>query len=152
MDSDDAAGILLRFEDGARGVCSISQVSAGRKNRLTWQVDGSRSALAWTSEDPEYLWIGHRGRPNEVMQTDTSMMSELGAARPLPRRPRRGYPDSFKALFAAVYDDIASGAPSPRPSYPTFADGHDVVLVCEAIAESAQQGAGPYRQDEPMKP
>ena len=52
MESDDAAGILLRFEGGARGLCSVSQVSAGRKNRLAWEVDGSEAALAWESESP----------------------------------------------------------------------------------------------------
>jgi predicted dehydrogenase len=142
MESDDAAGILLRFSDGARGVCSVSQVSAGRKNRLTWEVDGSQSALAWTSEDPEYLWIGHRGRPNEVVQTDASLMSDLGArATGFPAGHVEGYPDTFKALFAAVYADIRAGAPSARTPYPTFADGHDIVLVCEAIAESARTGS-----------
>jgi predicted dehydrogenase len=139
MESDDAAGILLRFSDGARGVCSVSQVAAGRKNRLTWEVDGSESALAWTSEDPEYLWIGHRGRPNELVQTDASLMSDLGAqATGFPAGHVEGYPDTFKALFSAVYADIRAGAPPAQPTYPTFADGHDIVLVCEAIAESAR--------------
>jgi predicted dehydrogenase len=142
MESDDAAGILLRFDDGARGVCAISQVSAGRKNRLTWEIDGSESALAWTSEDPEYLWIGHRGRPNEVVQTDASLMSDLGArSTGFPAGHVEGYPDSFKALFAAVYADIRAGTSSAPAPYPTFADGHDVVLVCEAIAASARTGS-----------
>ena len=142
MDSDDAAGILLRFDDGARGVCAISQVSAGRKNRLTFEVDGSESALGWTSEDPEYLWVGHRGRPNEVIQTDASLMSELGArSTGFPAGHVEGYPDSFKALFATVYADIRAGAPSARAPYPTFADGHDAVLVNEAIGASARTGS-----------
>src|SRR5262245_60603782 len=60
METEDAAGILLRFEGGARGVLTVSQVSAGRKNRLSWEIDGSESALAWASEEPEELWLGHR--------------------------------------------------------------------------------------------
>ena len=51
-----------------------------------------------------------------------------------------GYPDTFRALFAEVYRDVAAGAPAARPTYPTFADGHDVVLVCEAVATSARAG------------
>ena len=51
-----------------------------------------------------------------------------------------GYPDTFRALFADIYRDIIAGAPSPRPTYPTFADGHDAVLVCEAIGASARTG------------
>ena len=141
MASDDAAGILLRFAGGARGVCSVSQVSAGRKNRIHWQVDGSESALSWTGEDPEYLWVGHRGRPNEVIQKDASLMSAPGArAAGYPAGHVEGYPDTFRALFAAFYADVADGGPSPDPPYPTFADGHDAVLVCEAIAESARTG------------
>ena len=58
MTSDDAAGMLLRFEGGMRGLCSVSQVSAGRKNRLTWELSGSERSLAWVSEEPEYLWVG----------------------------------------------------------------------------------------------
>ena len=48
--------------------------------------------------------------------------------------------DTFRGLFADVYRDIASGVPSAQPTYPTFADGHDAVLVCEAIAASARSG------------
>jgi predicted dehydrogenase len=146
MESDDAAGILLRFAGGARGVCSVSQVSAGRKNRIHWQLDGSESSLAWTGEDPEYLWVGHRGRPNEIVQKDASLMSPWGAAATgYPAGHVEGYPDTFKALFAAVYADIAAGGPGAgsstgSPAYPTFADGHDAVLVTEAVAESARTG------------
>lgn len=141
MASDDAAGLLLRLAEGARGVCTVSQVAAGRKNRLSFEVDGSESALAWTSEDPEYLWVGHRGRPNEVVQTDASLMSALGArVTGYPAGHVEGYPDTFKALFAAVYEDVLAGRPSEQPCYPTFVDGHDAVLVCEAVAESARTG------------
>ena len=119
MESDDAAGLLLRFEDGGRGVCSVSQVSAGRKNRVTWEVDGSASALAWESESPEYLWIGHRGRPNEVLNKDAALMTPLGAAAAAyPAGHVEGYPDTFRALFAAVYRDVEAGAPAAQPAVP----------------------------------
>lgn len=141
MSSDDAAGLLLRFDDGARGACTVSQVSFGRKNRISWELSGSTASLAWCSEDPEMLWIGHRGAPNEIMQTDPTVMSARGAAvSAYPVGHVQGYPDTFRALFSAVYADIANGAASPGPSYPTFADGHDVMLVCDAIVESARLG------------
>jgi predicted dehydrogenase len=151
MSSDDAAGILLRLEGGARGVCSVSQVSAGRKNRLTWEVNGSESSLAWTSEEPEFLWVGHRGRPNEVVAKDPALMSELGAGvTGYPGGHVEGYPDTFRGLFAAVYADVAAGGPAKEPAYPTFADGHDVALVCQAVAESASSGTwAPVRRDAP---
>ena len=62
--SDDAAGMLFRFAGGARGTATVSQISAGRKNAMSWEVDGSSSALSWCTESPDDLWIGHRGRPN----------------------------------------------------------------------------------------
>jgi predicted dehydrogenase len=74
METEDAAGILLRFEGGARGVMTVSQVSAGRKNRLNWEVDGTDSALSWHSEAPEELWVGHRDRPNELLLRDPGLM------------------------------------------------------------------------------
>ena len=140
--SDDAAGMLLRFANGARGTCTISQVSAGRKNAMGWEIDGSESSLAWGQECPEDLWIGHRGRANELLKRDPGLMSAAAAATSAyPAGHVEGYPDTFRALFAAVYADIASGSPSAHPGYPTFADGHDAVLVCEAVAESARAGA-----------
>jgi predicted dehydrogenase len=137
MTSDDAAGILLRLEGGMRGLCSVSQVSAGRKNRLTWELNCSEGSLAWVSEEPEYLWVGHRGRPNETANKDPGLMTGLGAAvTGYPAGHVEGYPDTFRGLFAAVYADVAAGRPAAEPAYPTFADGHDVVLVCDALAES----------------
>jgi predicted dehydrogenase len=138
MRSDDAAGLLLRLEGGMRGLCSVSQVSAGRKNRLSWELNGSEGSLAWVSEEPEHLWIGHRGRPNEVLSKDPSLMTKLGASvTGYPAGHVEGYPDTFRGLFAAVYADVAAGRPSPTPAYPTFADGHEVALVCQAVTESA---------------
>jgi predicted dehydrogenase len=151
MSSDDAAGLLLRLEGGMRGVCSVSQVSAGRKNRLSWELNGSERSLAWTSEEPEYLWVGHRGRPNEVAGTDPALMSDLGAAvTGYPAGHVEGYPDTFRGLFAAVYADVAAGRPAAEPAYPTFADGHDIALVGEAVTASARSGTwAEVRRDAP---
>jgi predicted dehydrogenase len=141
MTSDDAAGILLRFEGGARGVVSISQVSAGRKNSVSIEVDGSESALAWYSEDPDRLWIGHRGRPNEILQRDPGLLDPSAARLAgYPGGHVEGYPDTFRALFSRVYADVVAGGPAPEPAYPTFADGHDALLVTEAVARSSAEG------------
>ena len=141
MTSDDAAGILLRFANGARGVLAVSQVSAGRKNSVSFEVDGSSSSVAWWSEDPDRLWIGHRGRPNEVLQRDPSLAAPSAAALiGYPGGHVEGYPDTFRALFKMVYTDIASGGPSADPAYPTFADGDDIVRVTEAVARSSAEG------------
>jgi predicted dehydrogenase len=139
--TEDAATILLRFEDGARGAVSISQISAGRKNALQYEVDGSLASVAWDSEAPDQLWIGHRERPNEILIKNPALMGPSGrAAAALPGGHVEGFADTFAAHFRAVYTDIAAGGPSLRPTYPTFADGHDEMLVNDAVAESARLG------------
>ncbi|MGZ8438605.1 MAG: Gfo/Idh/MocA family protein [Candidatus Limnocylindrales bacterium] len=139
--TEDTATILLRFENGARGAVSVSQISAGRKNSLQYEVDGSLASVAWDSEQPDQLWIGHRERPNEILLKNPALMSPAGrAAAALPGGHVEGFGDTFAAHFRAVYADIAAGGPSARPAYPTFADGHDERLVNDAVAESARLG------------
>ena len=139
--TEDAATILLRFENGARGAVSISQISAGRKNSLQYEIDGSTSSIAWDSEQPDQIWLGHRERPNEILIKNPALMGPAGrAAAALPGGHVEGFADTFAAHFRAVYADVAAGGPSPRPTYPTFADGHDEMLVNDAIAESGRTG------------
>lgn len=141
MSSDDAASIMLRFEDGARGQVTVSQVAAGHKNRVLLEIDGADSALSWTSEDPDRLWIGHRGRPNEEMARDPGAMAPSAAAlAAYPAGHVEGFPDTFRALFSRVYAEVGADGPSSEPAYPTFADGHDAVCVTEAVAESSATG------------
>lgn len=138
MTTDDAATILLRFEDATIGAVSISQVSAGRKNSLVLEIDGSRSAVGWDSERPDELWIGHRGQPNEVMLRDPALLNEEGRrASWLPPGHAEGFAETFKALYAAVYRAVKDG--KPGAGYPTFADGHRSMLVCEAVARSSRE-------------
>ena len=142
MSSDDAAAVLLRYEDGARGAVTISQVSAGQKNSVRYEVAGSESAIRWLSANPDDLFIGHRGRPNEVLSRDPGLYSPMAAGLvAYPGGHVEGFPDTFRALFSQVYADVANGSPAAAPTYPTFADGHDAVLVTDAIADSheAQQ-------------
>ncbi len=140
MSSDDGAGILLRFEDGARGTLAIAQTAAGRKNSVSIEVDGSDSAMSWFSEDPDRLWIGHRGRPNEILQRDPSILApDAARIAGYPGGHVEGYPDTFRALFKEVYQDVANGEPALDLTYPTFADGLDALLVTEAVARSSQE-------------
>lgn len=137
MTSDDAAGVLLRFDNGARGTCTISQVSAGRKNFLNWEIDGTDSAISWNTENPEDLWFGHRGRPNQVVKRDPSMLHPTAAAiANYPAGHVEGYPDTFRSLFNDVYAHIVRGGSGPA-TYPTFADGLRSLQVCSAVADSS---------------
>ncbi len=138
MSSDDAAGVLFRLENGGRGTCTISQVSAGRKNFLNWEIDCAESAVAWNTENPENLWIGHRGQPNQIFKRDPGLMHPIAAATAAyPAGHVEGYPDTFRALFADVYQHIAMGG-SGAAHYPTFADGLRSLQVCDAIGRSSQ--------------
>jgi predicted dehydrogenase len=140
MRSDDAAGILLRYEDGAKGAVTISQVSAGQKNSVRYEVAGSESAIRWVSTEPEDLFIGHRGRANEVLSRDPTLYApEAARLIAYPGGHIEGFPDTFRALFSQVYDDVVNGGPAASPTYPTFADGHDVMAVTDAIAESNRE-------------
>jgi predicted dehydrogenase len=139
--TEDTATILLRFDGGARGSVSISQISPGRKNSLVYEIDGADGAWAWDSEQPDQAWIGHRERPNEILIRNPALMNAAGqAAAALPGGHVEGFFDTFCAHFRAVYDDVVAGRPSSSPGYPTFADGHDEMLVGEAIARSAREG------------
>jgi predicted dehydrogenase len=139
--TEDIATILLRFENGARGTVAISQLSPGRKNSLEYEIDGSSAAVGWDSEQPDQLWIGHRDAPNEVLIRNPALMGAAGRdAAALPGGHVEGFADTFRALFSAVYADVGAGQPAEQPTYPTFADGHDEMLVGDAVARSASDG------------
>ena len=139
--TEDTATILLRFEGGARGSVAISQLSPGRKNSLAYEIDGSASAVAWDSEQPEQLWIGHRDRPNELLLRNPALMNADGrAAARLPGGHVEGFADTFGAAFTAIYDDVAAGTPSPARRYASFADGHEEMLIGDAVLESSRTG------------
>jgi predicted dehydrogenase len=141
IDTEDVATILLRFEGGARGSVTISQMSPGRKNSLTYQIDGAASAAAWDSEQPEQLWIGHRDRSNELLLRNPALMNGAGrAAARLPGGHVEGFADTFGAAFTAIYADVSAGAPSPARTYASFADGHEEMLVGDAVLESSRTG------------
>ncbi len=139
--TEDVATILLRFEGGARGSVAISQLSPGRKNGLAYQIDGASSAVAWDSEQPEQLWIGHRDRPNELLLRNPALLNAGGrAAARLPGGHVEGFADTFGAVFSAIYADVIAGGPSRAPAYATFADGHEEMLVGDAVLESSRSG------------
>jgi predicted dehydrogenase len=139
--TDDYGCVMLRFAGGARGCLWVSQVTAGRKNCLRFEIAGSHQALAWCSEQPNELWIGHRDRPNESLIRDPALVGD--AARKFINYPgghNEGFPDTFKQCFRAFYGAIADGSFRTAPTFPTFADGHREILLCEAILRSHRKG------------
>jgi predicted dehydrogenase len=138
--TEDYGCILFRFRGGARGSLWVSQVTAGRKNCLRYEIAGSGGALAWNSESPNELWIGHRERPNESLVRDPALVGDLARGYiNYPGGHNEGFPDAFKQCFRAFYQYIAGGDFTAAPPFPTFAEGHREVVLCEAILRSHRQ-------------
>jgi predicted dehydrogenase len=138
--TDDCGSVMLRFVNGASGCLWVSQTTAGRKNCLRFEIGGSKVALAWNSELPNELWIGHRDRPNEQLIRDPALMSSMaGRVSDYPGGHNEGFPDSFKQLFKAFYEYIEQGDFNQPPTFPTFEDGHREIVLCEAILKSHRQ-------------
>lgn len=141
VDTDDAAMIIIRYANGARGVMSTSQVNMGRKNSLQWDIAGSKASTAWDSECPEHLFIGHRDQPNQSLMRDFALMNATGAAAAaLPPGHVEGFADSFFGLFRAVYSDVTAGERQPGSTWASFDDGHYEMKFCDAVLRSAREG------------
>jgi predicted dehydrogenase len=140
VDTEDMGAVLFRMGQRARGSMTASQVSAGRKNRLSIEVYGTKAGAAWDQERPDELWIGHRNSPNCLILKDPSLMKP--AARPyadLPGGHSEGYDDTFKQVFRRFYRAIADpGAPR---EYPQFADGLRQIVILRGQLESSRTRA-----------
>lgn len=154
IETEDAASILLRF-GSARGQMQVSQVSAGRKGRLTIEVNGAKGSLYWDAERPNELWIGHRDRANELLVKDPSLLDE--PARSVARYPGghdEGFADSHTAINRAIYAYIGTGGVESgrSPDFPTFVDGHRENLIADAVMESAREERWASVDAPPLEP
>jgi predicted dehydrogenase len=141
ISTEDYATVMLRFPGGARGVLTVSQVSAGRKNRLYFEIDGSKKSLAWESELPSQMWIGRRDGPNELLLRDPSLVHpESRELINFPGGHNEGFPDTSKQMFKQVIAAVRAGGRDRTPLYPTFKDGLRELLLCDAILESSKAG------------
>jgi predicted dehydrogenase len=145
INTEDHANVLLRFDNGNRGVITVSQVSAGRKNQLKIEISGSKKTFAFDSESPNQLWLGNRDGYNQTMTDDPSLVhAETRSVISFPGGHNEGFPDTSKQMFKEVYAAIEAGAqpnvgPPENPTYPTFADGYRELLICERILESSRK-------------
>jgi predicted dehydrogenase len=137
IDTEDFGAVIFRMGEGTRGSFTASQVSAGRKNRLSMEIYGTKGSVAWDGERPNELWIGSRNMPNQIIVKDPSLLKE--GARPfadLPGGHAEGYGDTFKQIFKRFYGSIED--PGSEPENPQFTDGlRQLTLVEAALASSA---------------
>jgi predicted dehydrogenase len=140
INTEDCGSIMLKFDNGANGVLWVSQTTAGRKNCLRFELAGSKRALAWNSEQPNSLWIGRREGANETLIRDPALLGELASGiANYPGGHNEGFPDTWKQFFSTFYGHIANGASESPMPYPTFADGHREIVLCEAILKSHRE-------------
>ncbi|GAC1618803.1 MAG: Gfo/Idh/MocA family oxidoreductase [Candidatus Acidiferrum sp.] len=142
MSTDDYASVLLHLEGNLRGVLTVSQVSAGRKARLWFEIDGTEGSMAWNSEEPNTLWIGRRDRASELLPKDPALMNpEARGYAAYPGGHAEGYPDTFVQLFKDYYAYIDAGDFNAPRHFPTFETGNEELVLCEAIEKSSQERA-----------
>jgi predicted dehydrogenase len=133
IDTEDFASVLVRFENGARGSFTVSQASAGRKNRLSLEVDGGQGALAWCSEEGEFLWRGSRTEPSQAIQR-TPRLALMPALSRLPAGHAEGWSDALANVVRGFYEQIQGG--DPRPWVATLEQGAYGMRLVEAILAS----------------
>lgn len=137
INTEDHANVLLRFDNGNRGVITVSQVSAGRKNRMAFEIAGSNKTFSFNSESPNEVWVGYRDKPNEVLVRDPSLVNaDARSLITFPGGHNEGFPDTSKQMFKEVYAAIETGKQPENATFPTFADGLRELLICEKILES----------------
>ena len=145
---DDNVHILLRFDDGTRGMLWASQVAPGNENGLRLRIYGEKAGLEWSQEHPNQLRVAREGQPPQILSRGGS---NLGPAAALATRIPAGHPEGYLEAFANLYHDLAEQirarrakrAPDPGALLvPTVDDGaRGVKFIAAAVESSARNGA-----------
>lgn len=142
IDTEDYASVLLRFDNGAHGSLTVNQVAAGRKNRIYFEIYGSKAAIQYNTESPNEVWIGYREKNNEVLLRDPSLLyADARNIVTFPGGHNEGFPDTSKQFFAKFYRYIAEEGVKKgvAPEFPTFEAGLRELELCEGIVSSKRQ-------------
>lgn len=125
VNSEDATAVLLKFSNGAIGTMLLSEISHGRKNKLSVEISSSESNIWWDSEDHHII---NQGTRNKGTRVDVNPFAS-------------GFANTFKNSFSEIYKEIEEGKPSNCPNYPVFKDGYINAAVCDAICKSAKNNS-----------
>lgn len=140
VSTEDFGSVLFRFDDGSKGSFRVSQVSAGHKNGLTFEINGSEQSVAWDQEMPQQLWVGHRAQANQILSDDPALMNlDVVDSAHFPGGHSEGWPDAFKNMMAQFYRAVQAGKMPEQPLFATFHDGANVMYIIDAIVKSHQQ-------------
>jgi predicted dehydrogenase len=125
---DDDGSILLRFDSGARGVLTASQVCVGEENALSIKVYGDKGGLEWNQLEPNTLWLKWADRPTEMLRTGADGLS---AAATVGTRTPMGHPEGYLEAFANIYREFSSQVRA-------HAEGAEQQQACPGIAEAVR--------------
>jgi predicted dehydrogenase len=146
---DDYGHAVIRFDKGALGTVTASQISHGRENDLFIEIDGTKGAIAWRQEEPNVMTVRQNGKPHALYTRDPNAPHFNEAGKGACRLPS-GHPEAFFEAFANVYrfayDDMVKRAlgesfSSTETIYPNVADGVDGMnFIQQCVASSRQNG------------
>jgi predicted dehydrogenase len=139
VDTEDYADVMLELEGGVPATLSVSQVSPGRRNRLTFDVDTGDRSLTWDQERPNVLRIGRRDRADELLVRDPSLLApEAATLAHYPAGHQEGWPDGLKNVMIDFYAAVRE---ERQPEIvASFADAHRVMRIVEAVLASNRLG------------
>ena len=146
---DDYGHALIRFENGALGTITASQISHGRGNGLSIEIDGTLGSLEWRQEEPDILVLRRTGEPQITYTRDRrsgSLNTEVKAACRLPAGHPEGFLEAFANLYVNVFDAMVKrslGQPfaTSETAYPNVYDGVETMqFVRQCVASSQQNG------------
>lgn len=137
VDTEDIATVQFGTESGAIGIAVISQVSAGRKNRMLLELSGTDATLSFDQEQPEVLWLGRRDRSSLLVRDPEVMGPEATRLSRVPAGHAQGYQDCFNAFVADTAAAVAGAVPDGLPD---FAAGARAAVLAEAVLSSARTG------------
>jgi predicted dehydrogenase len=147
---DDYGTSIIRFENGALGTVTASQISHGRENDVSIEIDGTKASLQWRQEEPNVMVVRRNGHPHQLYTRDPNAPYMNDAGKAACRLPS-GHPEAFFEAFANVYrsayDAIVACAEGTAPQhsdtvYPNVNDGVEgMYFIQQAVASSQQNGA-----------
>ncbi|WP_344183567.1 Gfo/Idh/MocA family oxidoreductase [Kribbella lupini] len=133
--TEDLATAQFRTEAGVVGTVVVSQVAAGRKNRLYLEVSGTESSFGFDQEDPDRLWVGHRAASQLLTRDPDTLSPPAARVNRLPAGHAQGYQDAFDSFVADTYAAVRGG---DRPDgLPDFAAGARSARLVDAVLRSA---------------
>ena len=139
VETEDAAVVQFETDGGALGTVVVSQISAGRKNRLWIELDGAEESVVFDQEHPEELWCGRREAATIVRRDPQSLSAAAARLATLPAGHPQGYADCFDAFVADAYEAVRTGA--APDGLPRFTDGLRSAHIVAAVLASARDGA-----------